>query len=371
MNTFLLGLTAINLSAACVWLIVYKLFKNTFILYIGTIIFITITIIANVCYTIGMQGLMHLTWGVPVSGFSVIYSYVILAKRVKDPITHVTSIIQKMSNKDLLVEIDDKYRNEKYEIKNIMIAIEELLKNNKELINQLDEGSDNILNSSTQISSSANTISTGASEQASGIEEISTSIEEMTTSIQTNSENANETKDISLISYEQLKVSHTKVAKTVALMDSIFSEVSKISTIADETNILALNAAIEATRAGSAGKGFSVVANEVRDLATESNQSAELITRLAKEGVTSINEVMSDIEILNEKTSKSTELVTEVAASSVEMSSGANQINSAIQEMNSVIQQNAASSEELNASSHSMLDFAKQLSSIVKEYQYK
>ncbi|TLX72131.1 hypothetical protein E9993_18885 [Labilibacter sediminis] len=371
MDIFILGITLIIAAAFVCWGLLYLAFKNTFVLFIGSIFLAVIASVACFGFTVGNKGLVHLFWAVPIAIVLILGSYYLLSLKVKAPIQHLTEVLRKMSVKDLSANVDEKYANEKYEIKEIIDSVQELINSSRELMLNLDTSSTNLLNSSSHINSSSSSISNGATEQASGIEEISSSIEEMTANIQNNSDNAKKSKTISVHANSQLQTAYKEIEEAAGLMNKINNEVSIVTKIAGQTNILALNASIEAAKAGAAGKGFAVVASEVRKLAELSNISAAEITKLTREGVSKINQINTDIGKLNDETAKSTELVTEVSAASEEMNIGANQINNSIQELSKVVQENAASSEELSATSNSLLETAQKLSAIVKAYNYK
>ena len=143
-------------------------------------------------------------------------------------------------------------------------------------------------------------------------------------------------------------------------------EISKIIKVIDEiafqTNILALNAAVESARAGTAGMGFGVVAEEVRNLAQRCARAAEDTSRLiegsiknSRDGQERLDEVAVAISAITENTDKVKLLVDEVNRGSHEQARGMEQITNAIAQMQQVTQKTAASAEE-SASAGQQLD---------------
>jgi methyl-accepting chemotaxis protein len=118
--------------------------------------------------------------------------------------------------------------------------------------------------------------------------------------------------------------------------------------------MLALNAAIEAARAGDAGKGFTVVASEVRKLAERSQTAAAEIVGISGDSVRMAEEAGKKITGFLPDVQKTAELVQEISAASREQSTGIEQITSAINQLDMVIQQNASSSEELASMSEEL-----------------
>ncbi|TAJ12003.1 hypothetical protein DMA11_14520 [Marinilabiliaceae bacterium JC017] len=370
MNSFILGISLIILAGLFCWILVYRAFKNSVVYIIGSIFLLVIDMVACFAFTVGSKGLVHLYWTAPLSIMAIMGSYYILSRRLKNSLQHLTLVLGKMSNKDLTVDIETHYLDKKNEIGEISNAIHVLLNTNRHLMKALNDSSSSLVNASSQLNTSAESMSEGAAEQASGIEEISTSIEEMTSNIHQNATNASKSKKIVVNAENQLSLSVEDFKEAVEKIKYIDKEVSIIDKIAEHTNILALNAAIEAAKAGETGKGFSVVASEVRKLAEQSKIAAAKINQLSKAGVLQIDKVLSDINLLVPKINESSQIIQEVAAASEEMNIGANQINTSIQEMNTVVQENAASSEELNATSHHLVDTAAKLADIVSSYEF-
>ena len=178
--------------------------------------------------------------------------------------------------------------------------------------------------------------------------------------VKRNSDSAQQAKDLSTQTRSAADASATGVERMREAMEAIKasnSDVAKIiksiDEIAFQTNILALNAAVEAARAGEAGAGFSVVAEEVRNLAQRSalaaRETAEKIDdAIAKtgQGVQVTGSVADSLQDIILKARQVDDLVGEIATASREQSEGITQVNLAVTQMDKVTQSNAASAEE-------------------------
>jgi methyl-accepting chemotaxis protein len=179
--------------------------------------------------------------------------------------------------------------------------------------------------------------------------------------MQKNVDNASGVDTIASESGKYLKKISSQSADSLKSAELITQKIGIINDIAFQTNLLALNAAVEAARAGAAGRGFSVVAAEVRKLAERSKVAAVDIIAMSQKSYANTDEMASQLSYIIPKIDHSLQLVQEITNSSKEQLIGSQQINSSIENLNQIIQQNAASYEQINHKSRELTASAEEL----------
>lgn len=232
-------------------------------------------------------------------------------------------------------------------------------------INGIDETVKVIEDTSSELMNVSKNIAEGASDQAASLEEISSSMEEIAGTVQQNAFNSKETETISNHSAINIQHSNDILLKSVEHLSEISGKINLINEIALQTNLLALNAAIEAAKAGEHGRGFSVVASEVKKLAERSSIAAKEISGSSLRGIESANQAGTKLSEHVPLVKKTAELVKEISASSHEQNKGIEQINISIQGLNAITQQNAVEANRISDNITGLSDNSKRLSELV------
>ncbi len=227
------------------------------------------------------------------------------------------------------------------------------------VIHGVQNAADDSARSSEQITESGQVVARDAQEQAACIEETSASLEEISATTQQNAgratkadslmREARQTVDRAAQAMHDLTNSMDVISKS---SNQVAAVLKSIDEIAFHTNILALNAAVEAARAGDAGAGFSVVADEVRALAQRAAEAARNSANMVEKTITDVNQGVQFVGVAREAftqvsttISSGSGVVSEIAASSEEQARGIKHIGEAITRIENVMQNNVRNAQ--------------------------
>lgn len=344
-------------------------------------------------------GLVAVLIGLAIAYFIAMY--------IAKPIYAATQQAELIADGNLNTKMDNKIMKRNDELGTLAQAISKMTANLKNIITEMADLASDLSSSSEELSASSEEISasaeqvgsaiqevaSGAEEQTAQIEETSSSVEGLASKIDNvedmsenmdqkadkvmkNIKKGNQSINDSIDQVKEVKnqssAVSTKINELGTLSQKIGDIVELINGISAQTNLLALNAAIEAARAGEAGRGFSVVADEIRELAEESSDATEQIAALIDdiqvgvedtiqqmnkaeeavgEGVTTIQTTESSFTSINEAAASLRDLIAKISGAAEKMADSSSKVENAIDEIASVSEQTSSNAEEVAASS--------------------
>ncbi|EKT4483516.1 methyl-accepting chemotaxis protein [Pseudomonas putida] len=308
-----------------------------------------------------------------------------ITRQIIIPLRQTLRAAERVASGDLTQNLQVNRRDE---LGQLQASMQRMTQGLRELIGGIGDGVTQIASAAEELSAVTEQTSAGVNNQKVETDQVATAMNQMTATVHEVARNAEQASEAALMADQQAREGDRVVGEAVAQIERLAGEVINsseamnqlktesdkigsvldvIKSVAQQTNLLALNAAIEAARAGEAGRGFAVVADEVRSLAQRTQQSTEEIEELIAGLQSGTQRVASVMDNSRQLTDSSVELTRRAGTSLETITRTVSSIQAMNQQIATAAEEQTAVAEEINRSVMNVRDISDQTSAASEE----